>query len=220
MLVTLPALPWVSCPRVLLDNNPRLHHLPHLVGCQVQGDNELNIFTNMLYCYPQLSLATYTRQASWAAVAGPVAENILAGVWQLQMYGCGEPPGQGAGLEAGLVTLRLGGATPTLLQLPGRVRRVVAVPSLLELAARRVYSGLLTPGLSLQMRVTEEVHLYIPSLLDSLQNSLYSAQHEDSGLQLASLAPLLPASLLQLLARGPATFCCRPACRGPIFSEV
>ena len=174
----------------------------------------------MLYCYPQLSLATYTRQASWAAVAGPVAENILAGVWQLQMYGCGEPPGQGAGLEAGLVTLRLGGATPTLLQLPGRVRRVVAVPSLLELAARRVYSGLLTPGLSLQMRVTEEVHLYIPSLLDSLQNSLYSAQHEDSGLQLASLAPLLPASLLQLLARGPATFCCRPACRGPIFSEV
>ena len=37
MLVTLPALPWVSCPRVLLDNNPRLHHLPHLVGCQVQG---------------------------------------------------------------------------------------------------------------------------------------------------------------------------------------
>ena len=157
-------------------------------------------------------------------MAGPVAENILAGVWQLQMYGCGEPPGQGAGLgaglEAGLVTLRLGGATPTLLQLPGRVRRVVAVPSLLELAARRVYSGLLTPGLSLQMRVTEEVHLYIPSLLDSLQNSLYSAQHEDSGLQLASLAPLLPASLLQLLARGPATFCCRPACRGPIFSEV
>ena len=39
MIVTLPALPWVSCPRVLLDNNPRLHHLPHLVGCQVQGDN-------------------------------------------------------------------------------------------------------------------------------------------------------------------------------------
>ena len=52
MLVTLPALPWVSCPRVLLDNNPRLHHLPNLVGCQVQGGIYLKTYETCYIVYP------------------------------------------------------------------------------------------------------------------------------------------------------------------------
>ena len=42
LTVTLPCLPWVSCARLMLDNNPRLHHLAYLTG------NVIIIVTKMM----------------------------------------------------------------------------------------------------------------------------------------------------------------------------
>ena len=64
-LQTLPALPWLACTRLLLDNNPHLDHLAYIVGCQQ-------------------SILTYSCQASWAAIAGPTAHNIMDGVWNIR----------------------------------------------------------------------------------------------------------------------------------------
>ncbi len=33
-LISLPTLPFLTCPRVIFDNNPEIHHIPFLLGCQ------------------------------------------------------------------------------------------------------------------------------------------------------------------------------------------
>ena len=68
-------------------------------------------------------------------MAGPLALNILAGVWNIRLYGCGEDtevtknvPGE----EEPLLTL-----TSKPVSLPSRIRRVCDVPSLLEMSLRQ-----------------------------------------------------------------------------------
>ena len=56
--VCLPALPWISGTKLMLDNNPHLHHVPYLVGCQQ-------------------SILNYSSQASWAVVAGIPLKDLL-----------------------------------------------------------------------------------------------------------------------------------------------
>ena len=68
-----------------------------------------------------------------------------------------------------------------------------------------------TPRLSVRVSVTEDVHLYIPSV------SIIS--EAEAGLGLAPLAHQLPVSLVERLRSGPASVCCRPACLDPIFSQ-
>ena len=61
----------------------------------------------------------------------------------------------------------------------------------------------------MSVTVTEDVHLYIPSV----------TSEAESGLSLAQLGHQLPVSLVSRLRSGPASVCCRPACLAPIFSE-
>ena len=86
------------------------------------------------------SIISYSSQASWAAMAGPLALNILAGVWNIRLYGCGEDievtdtvPGEE---EEPLLTLTSSSGKP--ISLPPRLRRVCDVPSLLEMSLRQV----------------------------------------------------------------------------------
>ena len=65
----MPATPTLSCPRLLLDNNPGLNHLPYLLGCQQ-------------------TILEYSNHAAWAAIALPLAQNTMDGVWNLKLSGC------------------------------------------------------------------------------------------------------------------------------------
>ena len=68
---------------------------------------------------------------------------------------------------------------------------------------------LVTPRMSVSVTVTEDVHLYIPSV------TIIS----EAGLSLDQLSHQLPVSLVQRLRSGPASVCCWPTCLSPIFSE-
>ena len=70
LLVMLPASPSVSCARILVENNPGLQHLSHLLGCQQ-------------------TILQYSNHAAWAAIALPLAQNTMDGVWNLRLSGCG-----------------------------------------------------------------------------------------------------------------------------------
>ena len=65
--------------------------------------------------------------------------------------------------------------------------------------------------MSVSVTVTEDVHLYIPSVTVTSE--------AEAGLCLAQLGHQLPVSLVSRLRSGPASVCCRPACLAPIFSE-
>ena len=67
-LVTFPASPSLSCCRILLDQNPRLHHLPYLLGCQQ-------------------TILEYSNQAAWAS-SSSLARDTMDGVWNLKLSGC------------------------------------------------------------------------------------------------------------------------------------
>ena len=117
----------------MLDNNPRLHHLAYLTGNVIII---VTIIMMMIGCHQ--SIISYSSQASWAAMAGPLALNILAGVWNIRLYGCGEDtevtetvPGE----EEPLLTLTSSSGKP--VSLPSRIRRVCDVPSLLEMSLRQ-----------------------------------------------------------------------------------
>ena len=68
--MSLPATPSLSCCRIILDHNPRLHHLPYLLGCQQ-------------------TILEYSNHAAWAAF--PLAQNTMDGVWNLKLSGCDQP---------------------------------------------------------------------------------------------------------------------------------
>ena len=65
--------------------------------------------------------------------------------------------------------------------------------------------------MSVSVTVTEDVHLYIPSVT--------IISEAEAGLGLAQLGQQVPVSLVARLRSGPASVCCRPACLAPIFSE-
>ena len=183
--MSLPCLPWVSCARLVVENSPLLHHLPYLTGCHQ-------------------SIIAYSSQASWAATAGPLALNILAGVWNIRLYGCGEV---NEVTEGPLLTVFSSTGRPVTL--PERIRRVCLVPSLLEMCLSQVYK-FVTPRMNVSVTVKEDVHLYIPSV---------TTISPEEGLSLDQLGHWLPVSLVERLGAGPAAVCCRPACLAPIFSE-
>ena len=71
-------------------------------------------------------------------MAGPLALNILAGVWNIRLYGCGEDIGVTdtvPGEEEPLLTLTSSSGKP--ISLPPRIKRVCDVPSLLEMSLRQ-----------------------------------------------------------------------------------
>ena len=141
--MTLPALPWLSCPRLMVDNNPSLHHLPYLVGCQQ-------------------SIVTYSSQASWAVMAAPVAQNIMEGVWNIRLYGCSEDGHQQLSDDnLGLVTVQVSSSKKLLL--PENIDKISNIPSLIELSLRKVYAYFYKPKFCMKITVTEDLHLYIPS---------------------------------------------------------
>ena len=187
----LPASPSVSCPRILVENNPGLHHLSHLLGCQQ-------------------TILQYSNHAAWAAIALPLAQNTMDGVWNLRLSGCG---------VAGQERKEKESDSPVILTEAGRrlgfsdkLRRIwqpreVNICSLKELCLKVVYS--LLPGrLVMTIKVTEDVHLHLPSV------SVAS-----TGL-LALSDLLLPPSITSVLSSGPASHCCSPSCCRPIFQVV
>ena len=89
------------------------------------------ILIMMIGCHQ--SIIAYSSQASWAAMAGPLALNILAGVWNIRLYGCGEDT-EVTGEEP-LLTLTSSSGKPVTL--PQGIRRVCDVPSLLEMSLRQ-----------------------------------------------------------------------------------
>ena len=96
--------------------------------------NDCYLFTG---CHQ--SIIAYSSQASWAAMAGPLALNILAGVWNIRLYGCGENaelthPDPG---EEPLLTLTSTSGKP--VSLPPRIRKVCDIPSLLEMSLRQAH---------------------------------------------------------------------------------
>ena len=192
-LQTLPALPWLACTRIMIENNPHLNHLPYLVGCQQ-------------------SILTYSSQASWAAMAGPTAQNILDGVWNMRMYGCAEsreniPDDKPENIKQfPTVRVLLDDGSTIDLKLPGRIERICPIPKLLELSSKIVYNCL-SPKLKLNIKVTEDIQLFLPTLTCSIEK-------KTKGLDL-----LLPKNLVTLLNNTPVAFCNYPQCCNPIFRE-
>lgn len=190
---TLPALPWLGCTRLILDNNPHLTHLPYLVGCQQ-------------------SILTYSSQASWAAVAGPTAHNLLEGVWNIRLYGCSElsyniPEDKPVNTNQFLtVRVLMDDGNTRLVRLPERIEGICRIPRLLEMSAKILYKCL-SSGLKLNIKVTEDIQLFLPTLTCSKDKDI------------KDLNTWFPMNLVRLLNDTPVTFCCNPHCCSPIFRE-
>eukprot|EP00092_Neocalanus_flemingeri_P045963 GFUD01051582.1.p1 GENE.GFUD01051582.1~~GFUD01051582.1.p1 ORF type:complete len:429 (-),score=108.48 GFUD01051582.1:51-1337(-) len=187
-LVTLPALPFLSCPRVLCEENPHLHHIPYLTGCQQ-------------------TILSYSNQASWAAMAGPVVQNTLQGVWNMRLLGCSQVQDVPSSSKSAAPVIEINRKSLTL---PSELSQVFpptspSLPSLSELCLKAAYS-LLTGSLRLTVKVNKDIQLHLPST--SLQTE---------GVHLRDCQ--LPKSTAAILARGPATFCSWPGCSKPIFQE-
>jgi len=186
-LITLPALPFLSCPRLIVEDNPHLHHIPYMTGCQQ-------------------TIMTYSSQATWAAMAGPVVQNTLQGVWNMRLQGCSQS--EVAILDPAYHFIEVVGSKS--LGLPSQLRTVTStregsIPSLTELCLKTVYSQM-SGSVKLSVNISQDIHLHIQSLSVS-----------GEGLHLPTC--YLPANLSTTLARGPTTFCCYPACSKPIFQE-
>ena len=198
-LVTLPPTPSLSCCRILLDHNPRLNHLPYLLGCQQ-------------------TILEYSNQASWATF--PLARNTMDGVWNLKLSGCDQPGGEEEEEEEEEEELGVEPTFPVIITQSGKRLRFsdklmsvwstaeICVCSLKELCLKQVY-GQVVGGIVMKMTVTEDVRLHLPSL--SVDNS--------GCLSLAGLRSALPWEVWSLLSSGPAAHCCAPSCRLPIFQE-
>ena len=187
-LLTLPALPFLSCPRLIFEDNPHLHHIPYMTGCQQ-------------------TIMSYSSQATWAAIAGPVVQNTLHGVWNMRLQGCSQvqddlPPVRSSaqvikiGKKDLILPSELGSVTPTSSGF---------LPSLTELCLKATYS-LLSKSLYLSVNTSQDIHLHLQSL---------SVKTEGGHLSDCQL----PSSTAATLARGPASFCSWPACSKPIFLE-
>jgi len=185
-LLTLPALPFLSCPRVLFEDNPHLHHIPYWTGCQQ-------------------TILSYSNQASWAAMAGPVVQNTLQGVWNLRSQGCslvqeGTPIHHSTSIQI----------DNKHLILPPELNTVIppsapCLPSLTELCLKAVYS-LVSGSLQLTVNTNQDIHLH-----------LLSTSTKNDGISLTDSQ--LPTSTAGVLARGPVSFCTWPSCTKPIFQE-
>ena len=68
-------------------------------------------------------------------MAGPLALNILAGVWNIRLYGCGE--NTEVTDQEPLLTLTSRSGKP--VSLPPRIRKVCDIPSLLEMSLRQAH---------------------------------------------------------------------------------
>jgi len=186
-LITLPALPFISCPRLILEDNPHLHHIPYMTGCQQ-------------------TIMTYSSQATWAAMAGPVVQNTLQGIWNMRLQGCSQ---SGVTiLDPEYLNIEVVGGK--YLALPPPLVSVTtptdgSIPSLTELCLKRTYN-LMSRSVNLSVNISQDIHLHIQSL---------SVRSE--GMHLPSC--YLPANLSTTLARGPTAFCSYPACNQPIFQE-
>jgi len=188
LLVTLPALPFLSCPRLLFEDNPHLHHIPYLTGCQQ-------------------TILSYSNQASWAALAGPVVQNTLQGVWNMRLQGCSEILDDPSTLSSASPAIRINKKN---LILPVELSKVSStfspsIPSLLELCLKATYS-VLSGSLHLTVKTNQDIQIHLQS------TSLLK-----EGVHLLDCQ--LPSSTAAILARGPASFCSWPGCCKPIFQE-
>ena len=90
-----------------------------------------------------------------------------------------------------------------------KVSLLVNICSLTELCLKVVY-GQLEGRVVMSIKVTQEVHLHLPSV------SVAS-----SGLMtLSDLRPLLPRNLWTILSCGPVAHCDSPSCCRPLFQET
>ena len=197
-LVTFPASPSLSCCRILLDQNPRLHHLPYLLGCQQ-------------------TILEYSNQAAWAA-SSSLARDTMDGVWNLKLSGCDledeaeeDEKGEEDEEEEFPIIVTQSGKR---LRFSDRLKCIwntaeMKVCSLKELCLKAVYSQV-EGRLVLRLRLSEDVRLHLPSLYTDYSGSL----------TLADLRSQLPGEVWDILRSGPISHCCSPSCCRPIFQEA
>lgn len=184
-LISLPALPFLSCARLLCEANPTLHFIPYLTGCQQ-------------------TIISHSSQATWAAMAGPIVQNTLHGVWSMRLQGCATQQSVEDSDDSIFVKNKKLKLQSTLEQVTSTSSGCTA--SLTELCFKHVYS-FLKDSLILSLKTSDDIHLHLPSL-----NS------RTDGLPLSSCN--LPTSLSKTLVQGPYSFCSRPTCSRPIFKEA
>jgi len=187
-LVSLPALPFLSCPRLIFEENPHLHHIPYMTGCQQ-------------------TIMSYSSQATWAAMAGPMVQNTLQGVWNMRLQGCSQIQDDFHPDRSAAQTIQIG---EKKLIMPSELSSVSTtsagyLPSLKELCLKATYA-LLSGSLSLSVNTSQDIHLHLQSLTV-----------EAEGLHLNNCH--LPSSITATLARGPTSFCSWPSCSKPVFQE-
>jgi len=189
-IVCLPALPWISGTKLMLDNNPHLHHVPYLVGCQQ-------------------SILNYSSQASWAVVAGPIAQNLLDGVWNIRLYGCSENTDENImnDLDEELIIVNVD--CKKNCYLPSKIVNICTIPSLLELCMRKIYR-LSYENLSMTISLPDDAFIHIPSI--TVDNTYGMMNY-------GVMKQYLPLNIRKSFRCGPSTFCCYTRCCGPIFSE-
>lgn len=187
-LLTLPALPFLSCPRLIFEDNPHLHHIPYMTGCQQ-------------------TIMSYSSQATWAAMAGPVVQNTLHGVWNMRLQGCSQVQDDLPPVRSSALAIKIGNKDLILPPELGSVSSTSSgsVPSLAELCLKATYS-LLSESLYLSVNTSQDIHLHLQSL-----------SVKTKGVHLSDCQ--LPSSTAATLARGPISFCSWPACSKPIFVE-
>ena len=192
-LVSLPASPSLSCCRILLDHNPRLHHLPYLLGCQQ-------------------TILEYSNHAAWAAF--PLAQNTMDGVWNLNISGCDQPGEEDEDEDEEDEFPVLVTQSGKRLRFSDKLKCIwstaeIKVCSLKELCLKQVYS-LVEGRIAMRMKVTEDVRLHLASIYADYSGCL----------TMAGLRSLLPWEVWTILSSGPASHCCSPSCCRAIFQEA
>ena len=199
----LPLLPNLSILSLTHTHICCLPPLPSLSCLRLQADHCPRLLSLPYLTGCQQSLLSMAQQATWAAQAAQLQENTRRGVWSVRVWGGGTsttPP------ESPYLVLASGQCVPLPPGLSYSSVRGGNPPSLKELGLRKVHP-LLKDSLTLSLTSTPTLALH-----------LVSVARTESGAHLSSLN--LPHPLAHLLAAGPASFCCSPSCRNPLFQEA
>jgi len=201
-LTHLPHFPFLSNPRLLLEDNKYLTYIPYLVGCQQ-------------------TLISYANQASWAALSQVLVENTFNGVWSLRVNDCGltSYPRRLDGIAVTCTVDYSEVSKRKLLFLPPTLERVFttterSIPSLRELSLKVAYTNWRLNGGS-RLRLISNTPPNIQTHASRMEVDEVTAQNDGKAVR-----EVLPDSLLQTLRAGPTSFCAWPQCSKPILTEA
>ena len=94
---------------------------------------------------------------------GPIAQNLLDGVWNIRLYGCSENTDENImnDLDEELIIVNVD--CKKNCYLPSKIVNICTIPSLLELCMRKIYR-LSYENLSMTISLPDDAFIHIPSI--------------------------------------------------------